>query len=276
MMNKSPIDWCDFTWNPITGCLHTCEYCYARKLARRFCGDVRLNKSSGQIKQWLPDDPKDMKGNILYVLPEPFKAEGKTPLQFPTGFSPTLHEYRLPMPAQKKKPANIFVCSMADLFGAWVPDEWIRRVFEACEAAPWHNYLFLTKNPQRLIDMGAKGQLPAKENYWYGTTITDDATPFFYSEAHNCFLSIEPLMGAFGKDGKLPPAIKWVIIGAETGNRRGKTTPEREWIENIISAASATGAAVLIKDSKEMRAVWDDDLIQQFPQTLTHGKEDGK
>ena len=28
MMNKSLIEWCDFTWNPVTGCQHGCPYCY--------------------------------------------------------------------------------------------------------------------------------------------------------------------------------------------------------------------------------------------------------
>ena len=28
-MDKTKIDWCDSTWNPVTGCLHTCEYCRA-------------------------------------------------------------------------------------------------------------------------------------------------------------------------------------------------------------------------------------------------------
>ena len=31
MMNKSLIEWCDFTWNPVTGCQHGCPYCYASK-----------------------------------------------------------------------------------------------------------------------------------------------------------------------------------------------------------------------------------------------------
>lgn len=35
-MNKTKIDWCDSTWNPVTGCLHGCEYCYARAIANRF------------------------------------------------------------------------------------------------------------------------------------------------------------------------------------------------------------------------------------------------
>lgn len=35
-LNKTKIDWTDYTWNPITGCLHNCWYCYAKKLFTRF------------------------------------------------------------------------------------------------------------------------------------------------------------------------------------------------------------------------------------------------
>jgi protein gp37 len=30
------IGWSDLSWNPITGCLGGCSYCYARAMARRF------------------------------------------------------------------------------------------------------------------------------------------------------------------------------------------------------------------------------------------------
>jgi protein gp37 len=33
------IEWCDFSWNVFTGCLNTCEWCYARKIANRFWGN---------------------------------------------------------------------------------------------------------------------------------------------------------------------------------------------------------------------------------------------
>ena len=33
---KNTIGWCDFSWNPITGCLNNCWYCYAKKIYRRF------------------------------------------------------------------------------------------------------------------------------------------------------------------------------------------------------------------------------------------------
>ena len=69
MMNKSLIEWCDFTWNPVTGCQHGCLYCYAAKQANRFSGNVLINKTSEQLrKEW------DERGT-RWVLKKPFKNE---------------------------------------------------------------------------------------------------------------------------------------------------------------------------------------------------------
>ncbi len=35
-MNRTKIEWTDYSWNPITGCLHGCWYCYVKPLTRRF------------------------------------------------------------------------------------------------------------------------------------------------------------------------------------------------------------------------------------------------
>jgi len=35
-MNRTRIEWTDYTWSPITGCLHGCPYCYAKKFTKRF------------------------------------------------------------------------------------------------------------------------------------------------------------------------------------------------------------------------------------------------
>lgn len=36
-MNKTKIEWCDYTWNPIKGqCKFGCGYCYAVKMSKRF------------------------------------------------------------------------------------------------------------------------------------------------------------------------------------------------------------------------------------------------
>lgn len=36
LKEKTRIDWCDYTWNPVWGCLHICPYCYARATAKRY------------------------------------------------------------------------------------------------------------------------------------------------------------------------------------------------------------------------------------------------
>lgn len=268
MMNKTKIEWCDFTWNPITGCRHACEYCYARRQAQRFCGDIRLNKSSEQLKKI------DETG--LWALEEPFKNNQGKVIPLPAGFEPTLHRYRLPMPEQKKKPANIFVCSMADLFGEWVPDEWIREVLAAGAAAPWHNYLFLTKNPERykrlmyvLPEAYGTGEL----EFWWGTSATDRGWMNMASEimedagsrTAKMFVSVEPLLDDLAPEINTD-VFKWVIAGAQTGPGAKQNKPKREWIQNIVDKCRRTNTPLFMKDS--LLEIWEDPLIQQYPEPL--------
>ncbi|HDY89867.1 MAG TPA: DUF5131 family protein [bacterium] len=35
-MNKTKIEWCDYTWNPVVGCKTGCSYCYAERMNNRF------------------------------------------------------------------------------------------------------------------------------------------------------------------------------------------------------------------------------------------------
>lgn len=264
MGNKTKIDWCDATWNPVTGCEHRCPYCYAKGIAERFGTN------------WLPDEnPDDYKcvldGTETHAILELDGMQARkqkdgriVPAAFPLGFTPTLHRYRLDDPQHWKKPRNIFVCSMADLFGEWVPDEWIEQVFEACEAAPQHRYLFLTKNPKRYVDLYAKNILPIGKRYWYGTTVTSSEQPFFYSRVPDdnphTFVSIEPIMGSFGKIKDLPD---WVIVGAETGNRKGKVAPRKEWIDEIAYECKRYRTPIFMKES--LRDLMGADFRQEFP-----------
>lgn len=231
-MNKTKIEWCDSTWNPVTGCMHGCEYCYAHRIAERF--GKKVPDYSGY--------PGSHGG--IHMVENKFDSN-----PYPFLFEPTFHAYRLNEP-QRKKPQTIFVCSMADLFGDWVPDEWIKEVFEACERASQHRYLFLTKNPERYAQLDRLALLPHKDNFCYGSTVTGkDGRRFNGSVLLNTFLSIEPLhenldagLGSFGGD-------RLIIIGAETGNRAGKIIPEKAWVDNICEAADITHAAVFMKDS---------------------------
>ena len=145
---------------------------------------------------------------------------------------------------------DIFVCSMADIFGDWVPEEWITQITDAFKEAPQHNYLFLTKNPIRMISMIERGILEERENFWFGTTSTKAEDAFFASETANAFVSVEPMHGPLEV---IPPSLqeqlKWVIFGAETGNRKDKIVPEPDWILEAAYNFEQLGIPVFMKDS---------------------------
>lgn len=250
-MKKTKIEWCDSTWNPVVGCLHTCEYCYARRIAERF-------KTPGvTVGETV----------VGMVLDEPFKDEFGRRQAYPFGFTPTLHSYRLEEPQRLEKPRTIFVCSMADLFGEWVPNRWVEEVFEACEKAPQHRYLFLTKNPQRYIDLASAGKLPAKDNMWYGTTIETPCQEAFWSDNHHTFVSVEPILMPFDEptfEGGITQRTEWAILGAETGNRKGKVTPRWWWIESMVKELKKNGKRVFMKDSL-IPIVGEENMLRELP-----------
>lgn len=177
MGKKTKIDWCDSTWNPVTGCLHGCEYCYARGIANRFAGCDKLSTYMPNCQAtWRRVNPDSKPEDAIFEVDAQcppinifFDAKKQKVIRriatYPWGFQPTLRRDKLSEPSNWKKPRTIFVCSMADMFGEWVPDDWIKQVFEACEAAPQHRYLFLTKNPARYIRLAKAGKLPGNENF---------------------------------------------------------------------------------------------------------------
>lgn len=247
-MNKTKIEWCDSTWNPVTGCLHGCHYCYARSISKRF-GYIE-NQREYEYKQ-------------LHVVEEKMSSP------YPYIFQPTLHKYRLEEPKKKGKQQNIFVCSMADLFGNWIPDEWITDVFKVCADAPQHNYLFLTKNPKKYEGLLYNNNLPSLENMWYGYTVTNNKMPsIFISASHNTFISIEPLHEKL--DIPLLSAIaftNWVIIGAETGKNKTKIVPKKEWIDAIVNECKKHGVPVFMKDSL-IPIMGNENMLREFPKEL--------
>lgn len=310
---KSKIEWCDSTWNPITGCYHACEYCYARKIAQRF--------GAG----W--NDEREPGGDSVrpvHVLDIPAygrrcqKAESQRE-PYPYGFEPTLHRYLLDQPEKWKKPRNIFVGSMADMWGRWIPDNWKIEVIEACMKAPQHNYIFLTKDPigysiwptEEHADFMETSS--RTENMWYGVTYTGTErldghfqewekgrkagtwTNFWYlwrmssnitPGYHHTFLSIEPLKNdiceiedereggkllenflrpnSFGTPSKF---FEWVIIGAETGNRKGKIRPEKEWVDKIVELCDRGEIPVFMKESL-LPVMGEDNMRRDLPDRL--------
>ncbi len=279
-MDKTKIDWADASWNPVTGCMHGCEYCYARRIAERFGGCWRLDlppdtswRGNVGERKLMGDYARHNDGKC-HVLDEPeiecavfdppsgYRGKVKP---YPYYFSPTFHRYRLGEPQSWKKPRNIFVCSMADLFGDWVPDEWIEQVFEACEAAPQHKYMFLTKNGKRYLELARKGIMPDADNFWYGCSVTRPDAPFFFSNKCKTFASIEPILEPFD----WVPGLKhiglpdWIIVGAETGNRKNKVRPEKDWLGGIVNGCAEHNIPLFMKES--LRELMGTDFRQEFP-----------
>lgn len=209
-MNKTRIEYVDYTWNPLTGCKTGCSYCYARRIAERFAGS---------------------------------KA-------FPNGFEPTFHPKRLGEPRSVETPSRILVCSMADLFGPWVPEEQISKVFAAVRAARWHTYLFLSKYPSRFPRWPGVPELDGC-NYWVGTSVehqhaaAERILALEKSTALWQFISCEPLLGPV----LLPrrTEIRWVIIGAQTGPRAVR--PEQRWVEDLVRECDERAIPVFCKDN---------------------------
>ena len=179
-VNKTGIEWCDFSWNPITGCesgLQCWNRCYARRMALRLAGRAGYDH----------DDP----------------------------FKPTFHEDKLEDPLRRRKPSIIFCCSMGDMFADEVEDSWRSSVWGVMRDCPQHTFIVLTKRPQNIsapemdnlwLGISAEDQAafdlrwPLLCERWMGHRI----------------VSLEPLLGAVDMTKAfLRPA--WVIAGPETG-----------------------------------------------------------
>ncbi len=248
-MDKTKIDWCDSTWNPVTGCYHDCEYCYARRIATRFGGFMRIDGADIKV---IGDKDGEICVEVAYRTANPY----------PEKFTPTLHRYRL-NDYINKKGRNIFVCSMGDLFGSWVRDSWIKEVFRACDKAPQHNYLFLTKNPARYVELINNADFFAKTkgNMWFGYSYTGKESKQWWNPDYNIFVSVEPILEPIEV-----PRCKWLIVGAETSRRKGKVIPKREWLEQLVYYCKKWNIPLFMKSS--LAEIWGEPLIQEFPKEL--------
>lgn len=274
MGKTTKIDWCDSSWNPVTGCLHGCEYCYARRIAERFGSNQMPIFTDYPVL----NEPVRCTYTYDYMRESGINAGKIQP--YPFDFTPTFHRYKLDEPQHWKKPRNIFVCSMSDLFGEWVPDAWIDDVIKATQRALQHRYLFLTKNPERYGEWLERFEtcnidgLDEVENCWFGASASNNAE----LERANCskaqWVSIEPIRERIETDegqfiefnpytGSKRKRWAWVVIGAETGNSKNKVAPKREWIDDIATACADYGTPVFMKES--LRELMGDDFRQEFP-----------
>lgn len=220
-----------YTWNPTGGCLHGCTWkmpdgsvtqCYAKTVAERLA--VSAYQEGFEHHYWRPSS--------------------------------------LRKPLRVKEPAGIFVGSMADLFGHWVPKEQILQVIDVMRLADWHTFLTLSKYAVRLPEFN-----PFPSNVWVGVSLPAGhqmkpaggakALKAYLGhmekiEASIRFMSIEPLWFDVapifeewvGEKGKLP--FEWVIIGAASDGRK-IFQPETDWVKRLLETLDQQGIPVFFK-----------------------------
>lgn len=232
------ISWAAWSWNPVTGCLHGCDYCYARAIAT----DDRYSSA------------------------------------YPAGFTPLFHHERLDAPANTAIPAarrddpayqRVFVCSMADLYGRWVPDEWIEQVHASMCANPQWQYITLTKFPARYVGL----EMPP--GAWVGTSVDEQKRVRIAEDAFRKidgvavkWLSLEPLREPLEFTDL--SVFDWVVIGAQTETRQPDGAvpafaPPFEWVARIVVQALDAGCRVHLKPN--LRTAPGMDWLDQYPLT---------
>jgi len=223
------IEWCEETWNPITGCSKIsagCANCYAERMSKRLAG------------------------RYGYPKEDPFKV--------------TFHPDRLEQPFHWKKPRRIFVCSMGDLFHDDVKDCDINSVFLKMLNCDRHTYIILTKRPERMKDFvsigtGWRGRM---ENVWLGVTAenqktADERIPILLDiPAAVRFISVEPMLSeidlklhSYAQSGSMHSTrrvfLNWIIAGTESGPK--KRPAKTKWIRSLKDQCVSAGIPFFLK-----------------------------
>jgi len=243
-MNKTKIEWVQnpdgsqgYTWNPITGCLNGCPYCYARRLANSRLKERYLANPNTAIKY----QPEASIKEYEHQRTDPF---------YPRFWPERLRELsnrKQQLMDGEPKPIGVFVCDMSDLFGIGVPEDWTRQVMDMIwDNDEYDRFYLLTKQPQNLIKWS-----PFPDNCWVGVTVCNDkmldvaVDKLEDIQAKVKYISFEPLLEhltlsldyAFYYSG-----ISWIIIGAQT---KPYKPPEIPWVHEIVEA----GIPVFLKNN---------------------------
>ncbi|QBP29731.1 hypothetical protein SEA_TYPHA_76 [Mycobacterium phage Typha] len=235
MSDRSAIEWTDASWNPVTGCTEVspgCDHCYAKVFAERWRGT--------------PDH------------------------YYTNGFDVMLRPDKLDQPVRWAKPRRVFVNSMADLFHAEVPDDYIAQVFGVMAKTPQHTFQVLTKRHARMRHLLASIEFQALvykhsgsmtwplPNVWVGVSAEDQqwadirVPALFDTPAAVRWVSVEPMLGQI----KLPfckidpktyavTGLDWVVAGGESG--RGARPMHPVWVQSLRDQCDQMNVPFLFK-----------------------------
>jgi protein gp37 len=255
-MQKTGIEYLDYTWNPIAmrctpvspGCLN----CWHLRTADR----LKNNPGLPEIER------RALAGN-----------------------GSILRSREIDAPSRVKNPSVIGVQFMGDLYHETVSNSKRDFVYEGINAAPWHTYLILTKRPDAMLaDINRAGGGTIPDYIRPGLTVcnqveADEKIPIFLQVPGKKFLSIEPLLGPISfrwmkwisrehSTGHLDilKDISCVILGGETGP--GARVPDMNWIWTIRDQCAEVGTPFFLKHiSKSVGRLLDGRTHDDLPWT---------
>lgn len=247
MINRTKIDWCDYTWNPVWGCRNNCPYCYARRIAKRF--SRRMYRKEFEYYYETHPLTNAYTGDHLSGLGD---------------FKPTWLESNFQRKFPKKQ-SRIFVNSMSDIY-FWKTG-WMAKALMKIREHPQHTFIFLSKFPI------VYNMVEFPTNCWLGISDTGkgDCIKHFHKSSfpsNKIFISFEPLLVPIIFMKWI--TVDWIIVGAETGNRKGKRIINKQEIDFMRDNCFRYQIPLFEKES--LRPIMGN-LIQEFPEVIKENKK---
>ena len=171
----------------------------------------------------------------------------------------------------RKRPQNLLLTGMSD-FSDW-DSEWREEVFARIARNPQHQYIFLTKRPEKI-------QFSTElDNVWFGVTVTSAKEKGRiqamreHIRAKHYQVSFEPMFDDIGEVDFT--GIEWIVVGTETGRRKGKSESKTEWVWNLTDQAHSRGIPVFMKEDL-LPVMGEEQMVQELPQVFYNVLEEQK
>ncbi len=210
-MNKSKIEWCDYTVNPIKGlCPMACDYCYARAMYKRFKWNPEIRYiSKMNLLNELLSIPRDKPARIFMGSTFELFGDWVKPEWLTEMFELVRNFPFFTFIFLTKQPQNLIKWSP-------FPDNcWVG--VSVC------NDKMLDVAVDKLEDIQSKMKFISFEPLLERLTLSLDYA-FYYS------------------------GISWCIIGQQTPVRKA-TMPKLEWVREIVEAGDKAGIPIFLKDN---------------------------
>lgn len=86
-------------------------------------------------------------------------------------------------------------------------------------------------------------------------------------------VSFEPMFDNIGEVDFT--GIEWIVVGTETGRRKGKSESKQEWVWNLTNQAHSRGIPVFMKEDL-LPVMGEAQMIQELPQVFYDVLEEQK